>query len=272
MRVFALPVLASMLACPATEFVQEVDGGNELPPDAGTPVEDAGTFGDAGNPTRDAGDAGTDGGTIDEQDAGSLCSGPGSLDVPFECEGDEDVCDPLDVTLLNATDVVATWSRVEGDEFVVEVRFRAMPFLSPSTQDLWIKLGNLTSGSGVQINFPESSVSGATQFAMVLYEHIPPVTFPPRFLRIEPYTAAQPLACTGFRLSRDEPLIELRVPREMLEDGELVYTVLSGRPNTGLGADRTWIESGEQLTASRGGRADVVGELVGYCELECPFE
>jgi hypothetical protein len=53
----------------------------------------------------------------------------------FECEGDEDFCDPVATDRVGpAADLMATWSRIEGDQVIIEARFRMMPFRTERTE------------------------------------------------------------------------------------------------------------------------------------------
>jgi hypothetical protein len=54
----------------------------------------------------------------------------------YACEGDEDFCDPQIYERVSTpeTDIVATWARVDGDNLIVDVRFRGLPFRRLRTQ------------------------------------------------------------------------------------------------------------------------------------------
>lgn len=96
-------------------------------------ARDAGHIVDAGvvDPDGGSGDAGIedfyDAGIDVQVDAGPLCAIE-PFEVPFECEGDEDWCDPRDQTRA-FNDLAAVWSRIEDNAWVIEVRtWGRMPF------------------------------------------------------------------------------------------------------------------------------------------------
>jgi hypothetical protein len=126
-------VLAGCDAEPALLAIpDEPDVGRLQPrdsPDAGTRggVDCGVAVAEADGGVRD--DAGGGGITVSSPDAGvqPSCLTQGAA-FPFSCEGDEDYCEPSSDVALPAQDIVAAWSHFEGDVFVVDLRFRAMPF------------------------------------------------------------------------------------------------------------------------------------------------
>ena len=123
-RSFAFLAIGLLPACDAPGLVV-VDGGVDAGfADAG--FTDAGFVDDAGVP--DAGFA--DAGFPTPTDAGPpppVCVFDDRPVFDFQCEGDEDFCDPDPDPRVPTpeTDIVATWSRVEGDFAVIDVRTRA---------------------------------------------------------------------------------------------------------------------------------------------------
>ena len=110
--------MVSFGAACTPEVLLERDGGVLI--DAGRDDEDAGPA-DAG--VVDVEDAGVD----VPVDAGPLCAIE-PFEVPFECEGDEDWCDPRDQARAY-NDLAAVWSRIEDDAWVIEVRtWGRLPF------------------------------------------------------------------------------------------------------------------------------------------------
>ena len=174
MRLLILPLVAAAgLACEDPELVGVQDGG-PLSPDSGSPdgERDAGELTDSGEPVVDAGvpDAGiVDGGT-DE------CVFAEAPAIPFTCEGDEDWCDPAGDALHPEGDLLAIWSRFEGDDWVIDMRFAAPPFrtLAQESVNVWASTSTMAWWGGAE-NEVEVCINEGWQQGCVSLEH--PQTF-----------------------------------------------------------------------------------------------
>lgn len=257
-------------------------------PDAGEPGTDAGSVDgghvDGGSPRDGGPDEQDDAGPPTEPDGGSGCAFSSNPDVPFTCEGDEDFCDPADDVVLGATDILGVWSRIDGAELVVDVRFRAMPFRGGSTQGTYFAMGYPYAGeaAGYVFQYPtDAAPYGRIYSVGTLYlgEDTPPLTYPPADVYEYPADLTPGNRCDLFALSATEPLLRLRFPigSLALPDGEPArYSVVSLRPNipsvTPYQIDDVFFGNGEELLTSLGGAPDFPGDWVGICDLRCPAE
>lgn len=185
------------------------------PGDAG--VDDAGTA-DAGVDTQDAGfpDAGVG-------DAGFFDAGPPpppDCDVTFDtiehvCEGDEDVCEPIGDLSRASYDVLATWSRVEGDTLVLQFLTRGQPFYCRNT----FSIGFICPISSEQFSL-HSSLDSVLVDQIVFLRHatLQPlslyVMLPPEPLFLTPNN--EPIAGDAW-FARDHHLSEVRISVPALE-------------------------------------------------------
>jgi hypothetical protein len=260
-----------------TDAGGEVDAGSE--PDAGSEV-DAGSEPDAGGEV-DAGsepDAGINEDAGGQTDAGvqvEECQLPGRAGTPFTCQGDEDWCDPRgDIGGLTTLDVLGVWSRIEGTDFVIEIRTADTPFRQLS-QMLGVRLHDgLESfdlppvGNLVCIE----PVVAPCQVVFVLYGFISR-GFPPQEFARYPELESHFDECSQLFVSRSEAAVQLRFPlsESEIERGYLPrYTVVSQMnraPNpTDYAPDGVNLE--EMRLTSRGGRL-LVDDFVSLCEIQC---
>lgn len=257
-------------------------------PDAGEPATDAGIVDgghdDSGTPRDGGPDEHDDAGPPVEADGGSGCAFSSNPDVSFTCEGDEDFCDPADDVVLGATDILGVWSRIDGADLVVDVRFRAMPFRGGSTQGTYFAMGYPYAGeaAGYVFQYPTDATPYGRIYSVgtvYLGEDTAPPAYPPDDVYEYPADLTPGDWCQLFALSVTEPLLRLRFPIGALSlpDGEPArYSVVSLRPNipsvTPYQIDDVFFGNGEQLLTSLGGAPDFAGDWVGICELRCPAE
>lgn len=248
-----------------------IDSGfNDAGADAG--VEDAGTSPDAGSGP-DAGglDAGADGGIID---AGAVCTPAFPEPSPFECEGDEDACDTVGDVVEATQDVVAVWSRMEGDEVVVDVRFRDFPFsryrvsaaVYFETRPYRSESDNqfaLLLGDGYR---PDQLLYGA-EFGVGSGPR-DPAPYPPEGFGLRPDPSDSDFdPCDAFFLSLEEPILELRFDSNLLVVPPLL--VQTKRDFVGGEFDYSFEGSSPTFRPSRGGQPDRSGGLVSFCDIQC---
>jgi hypothetical protein len=247
-----------------------VDGGVAL--DAGETAEDAG----------EQQDASVDAGTADV-DAGSTCAWGENPAVAFDCEGDEDWCDPPGDSRTDEGDIVALWSRIDGDDAVLQIRFAAAPFRLVPEETIHISFaraeGPETDGLPIVGGVFEDTVEPGDEFCVQtnVVEILdfdarssdPRINrYPPRALDSVPNLGVEVDVCT-FRIGSTAPVIELRLPCATFCDvaGGLVYSVLV---DTGPPADFTWQPGDPEHVTSRGGQSDDSLSLEPYCSAECP--
>ena len=284
LRVSALLAAACALACDDVALLtpaaagdgqadNSLDGGvaNE---DAGIPDVDGGvTDEDAGIPDVDGGVADDDAG-VPEVDAGPQPTpdppNPPACEVVFDetthiCEGDEDACEPIGDLGVARYDVLAVWSRIDDESFVVQVLFRGMPFYCRG------QLGLIVNRSGV--NTPEFRICGGTDQACAsgeFFVELPSrhtadgtgrTLYPPFDITIV-HSLDQPISFEflrgPIRFARDGHLVELTVPLTLVSsDGAApdytLYLNYSGDVSAG---DESMALGGP----SAGGRADVDDE------------
>jgi hypothetical protein len=102
------------------------DGLTPLPDDGGS-TKDAGPVVTRDAGTDDAGGVGDAGGNLDSGPSAEIdCQWDAPI-PPFECEDDADFCDVVG-DALPGKDILAGWSRVEGDRVFIQIRFASWPF------------------------------------------------------------------------------------------------------------------------------------------------
>ncbi len=246
-------------------------------------VADAGVVVDAGfvdGGVVDAGfvDAGfVDAGIVDAGvvDAGTeRCVFPDPEVIPFVCEGDEDVCDPMfDLNdFIPGADIVAVWSRIEGDEFIIDVRYAGFPFRGiPQVSDLVVESTTNEDVLEYGVGFcgerlePEHSsgeaqldcVGGTDEFQTV------------------------PLACIGFSeeietlmgcrvsLGVSQPVIRYRWPLLLVATEPLTrFAVYARKVFSAQGADCA-SDAADPFLTSRGGAPDAEDTYLPLCGLDC---
>lgn len=284
MRVFVGASLAVCLvaACELSADFRALDSG--APRDAGTRAD--GGLVDGGTLDASVVDAATDGGDAGEEDCGfsdaGVCSFPEPEVFPYTCTGEEDFCDPAEDVPSPATDLVAGWSRIEGDTFILELRFFGMPFFGGS-QDVVVVFHDapVAPGNHAGAVFPEGNISG---LRLDLGNWLQPSHYPPHVLFtnppfwccvcFEPPPYALYDRCSVVRLSPTLPILELRLPVADVAGPEGVrYAVFTARPNE-FGPppmDKAWPDGSAPVYHSpRGGSTNGIEDLTGICELRCP--
>jgi hypothetical protein len=269
------------VACSDTSLTPLADAGLTQEPDVDDPPVDAGHDTDGGIPLElDAGivDAGVPG---PESDAGTPCIFPGNVAVPFECEGDEDVCDsPDDVDPSEAlpnvafANILATWSHVSADtdEWVLQVRFAGFPLRLPEDfASMSLVLELLASMASTErcdpCVWPDS-------WAWIISENAFPARFPPEINALFPYDIYDIVDPCSVYFSENSPLIEYRIPLQAAAsaDGTVSYA-LSSHGGSVFRADHATetSESGpaSNIIRSEGGSAAVDPSMVSICELQC---
>jgi hypothetical protein len=206
-----------------------------------------------------------------------LCPFPENPPQDIPCEDDADYCDPIESQFSPEADILAAWSHVDGDEFVMQVRFLAPPF-----HHIWglmlrflIDEPTATTVTGINRYYEdiESGLAGALCYILNQQRHSPASRgYPPPDYGIELRNSDSPppFDPCWFSLSRTSGLVELRVP--IGPNGARLYAVGAvGDDDLERSNDVTW--SGEPaFLVSRGGHADDENTLVSICDLTCPFE
>ena len=274
-----------------------------------TPIGDGDTASTGSESMRDAGpvvargdvaddglaDAGPiDGGAADEggvtfthADAGELpaCFVP-RITFDFTCEGDEDICDPEGDVEVPEQDIVATWSRYEGDEFVVDTRFRGMPFTVGLIRWLFYVSPDPFSDAGVdgsEVRFPEGYMPSYLSAGLEIGLNSTPISYVPPF----PPFVAVPLPqtalldpCTTYFLAVDQPAAQVRLPLpsgstssyfEMTERERAGDDDDGGISGPGSARDPDYLFAGThpQTLTSRGGAPDVPPTYRSICDITC---
>lgn len=283
---------APRCACDGVFLTPLPDAGSA--PDAGGVALDGGSL-DAG-PPRDGGgpDSGiADGGEGEGEDGGIIvtlpdggttppCLFPGRPTFPFTCEGDEDWCDPAGDVDAPENDVVATWSRFEGAELVVDVRFLGMPFwLYRSNLDFYLDPRTyLSSGAGripalFGDGFDPPQLDGAMRVSLGSggQADVPP-SYPPDAYVVEPTPEADSFdRCATVLFAPDAPFMEFRFPLDAASF--IAYFMFTGRgfPDdpSGFFVDPDFLFPGTSpgVLGSAGGRPDDLPMFVSICTLTC---
>lgn len=220
-------------------------------------------------------------------------------DVDTACEPDADFCDDAYDTVYGVTDILAEWSYLDGDEFVVQVLFRRallrefpLVFGQATEADIGIIFADgpfSCRGSnfpGVpSMHDPWSSVVIADEFELYLNEYdlaysaLPPDRL---FWFSASSSTPQPDAgcdqridldpCMNLRLHPSLPLYEVRIDRALVSgDGPIRYRVRSSyhadrdAEESPAVDSRLWVET-------KGGKHDLTDELVSVCDLSCVDE
>ena len=188
------------------------------------------------------------------------------------CEGDEDLCEPVADVQLPDFDVLALWSRVEGNEFVVDALFRRLPFSWPG-QLTWLFRVNTSSDDDEFLlhfneiyrddyNGPPGGVGGGVAF--VLSNQYSPVGTYPADLLSQARGGFGSAVVHGvdpapfLTLFDNGHIVELRLPLAVVArpDGSVHYAF-----NVNFGGDVTCgdefsISAGDSFVTSRSGRPD----------------
>jgi hypothetical protein len=205
----------------------------------------------------------------------------------FTCEGDEDWCDPFGDAYDPEADLLAVWSRIEGDTLIMQLRFAAPPFRRIRLDEPLIAFSNARAGlaAGVpnspllcqDIDPPGVALCVAGNLRLSLsfvFGAFPCNSYPPTCIGTDlPATApAIPIDRCAFRLGRTSPLLELRLPHAAFgqPDGGLAYGIDINAEAPGHLWDYSWTPGQPALVTTHGGRADDESDLVSFCELTCP--
>ncbi len=280
-RPIALMCLSLLVACDPPVLIAR-DGGTVIADDGGFDT-DAGTpdGGQEGGPSDGGLDAGVLDGGPEIPDAGYFDAGPAPPECvfderpvfEFQCEGDEDFCDPTpSVVALPETDIVATWSRVEGDYVIVEVRLRSFMFRTERT-DLRLCLNWIP---------PQGGAAGLNSLPLAPYHpdpnpwicpggtviigSTPPWAFPldtegmvtPAAMLVDPCEV---------QLAAQIPIVRFVVP---YTTENISYQVFSHRRAVG---NPRWDVAVHGLSVdfmvSNGGSPDDAGVFVSICDVSC---
>jgi hypothetical protein len=252
----------------------EVDGGT----DAGAVTEDAGSQIDAGID----GDAGVDAGV----DAGEPCFFPPVEPISYSPDGSEDFVDPEGDTLFPDVDLLATWSRIEGDEVIVELLFAAPPWRST------FRAGGLRVGffvdddeAGIEICGQVDPESNCTLPDVLVGTGIYAESgWPPTDIALSVCPQASngtqcslstiEAACDYVFTTENEPFLQLRLPRLRLGlDTSTSYVVdMSYAPCRGTNlCEVTWQSPSESI-AIGGTTAPAAEPFVSVCDVLCAEE
>lgn len=245
-----------------------LDGGELV--DASQPllIEDAGD--DAGA-TRDAG-------VVDVDDAGppfvqefpdaGPCPPQSDTMTSHVCEGDEDLCEPVPDIGLPDFDILGVWSRVEGDEFVIDALFLRRPFTFPGHIDLAFVIDSDTENDDCrQVDNDPAAEASADLLVFVTNQEDPNgVTYYPpiQFYVLEScdgFTSLQYLdASTHLRLSVDGHVAQIRLPIALVQrtDGAApMYAININHAGDVSCGDEFPLVSVDSFVNSRNGAPDV---------------
>jgi hypothetical protein len=206
-----------------------------------------------------------------------LCTFPENPPQDVPCEDDADYCDPIESQFSPEADILAAWSHVDGDEFVMQVRFLAPPF-----HHIWGLMlrflvdeptATTVTGIGRYYEDIESGLAGEICYVLNQYRYVPTSRgYPPpdRFVEFRSTDPSPPFDPCWFRLGLASGLVEFRLP--VGPSGARLYAVGAyGLDDVPASNDVTW--SGDPaFLVSRGGHADDQDTLVSICDLTCPFE
>lgn len=260
----------SVAACDETLVVVdagvgEVDGGFV---DAG--VADAGVI--------DAGfvDAGVEDCVIEEVE-----------EFPFVPNGTEDLIDPRGDAPYPDVDVLAMWSRMEGDTWVVEIQFAAPPFRRTTSTGVGfgldrrpeVEFGNRSIVAclvapcfGPQPENAEVPVSGVV--AVQADFGVWPPDFIGSALSDFPPTAFRP-PCDYVFATPSQPFVQLRFAPEIAPPVDWPAPYHWTTSFVPLGADlffepdHSWVSVDDPFFVSRGGAAPTTERFVSVCDLTC---
>jgi hypothetical protein len=207
------------------------------------PTHDAGPD-EAGIVTIDAGHPGPDAGATDvgTEDAGTqarpACLPLENPPIPWDCEDDVDWCDQVGDAASASSDVLATWSFLDGDDIVYQWRYLAMPFWDFIGQNVTLVAVNSgLSGSNDPVNVieslnPMSNLIG--NLGIGISERSlngeGPMVYPPSQLDTEVTDGALfPFDSCRWGLHPTLPIVELRLPLNVVlpSEGLPTYVVMS---------------------------------------------
>ena len=275
-------MLRAALALSATGCAPEsllwIERPDDNRPDAGSEAYDASSPPDGGD-SRDGGSA--DAGAYSEpRDAGCAFEGPEL--VPFVPDGSEDFVSSANLAEAPDLDLIATWSHVDGDEFVIDLRFVAAPFHTP--RNALVHIGFFSAGEPGLLCAQQSAMrncSHPTSQGVFGDDYPDRSGWPPELLLLRPDVHSQVLgdACTALAAPVDgAPLLRAKFPLALAATEEGTppeYVVLvSGTGACPEAADTgepscevTW-QSPDDRILSRGGVPPLV-EFASVCSTGC---
>jgi hypothetical protein len=275
-------IVAALLSrCTCETPILKINDGGQLG-DAGTRLDDGGEPTDGGSRS-DAGVV-TDAGSV--VDAGPTCDWGPNPPIPFTCEGDEDWCDPAGDTPDAETDLLAMWSRVEGDTLILQFRFAAPPFRNNLKDDIYVEFSSaiVAQSAGYAdgaVSLCEDTTPPGSNFCLpgnvivfVSWAKESPIpaerSYPPEQYGTDP-AVFTPDRCAA-SLGRTLPLLELRLPLAQFSDenGEVTYAAMLPADTSGPPWDFSWPADQPAFVHSKGGRSNDDSDLVSFCELSCP--
>lgn len=246
-----------------------VDAGFE---DAG--FRDAG-FDDAGFADAGFDDAGFFDAGVDDAgfaDAGFDCVFPNVPPPAFACEGDEDICDAVGEVGRPERDVLAVWSRIEDDEFVIDVRFAGFPFRRAPT-GLFLQIETVPADDEIPpyefILGPPSPSLGQVVRGEIAYEIGTANTYPP-ITSLDDASGSHVICGEPIGLGVEAPLLEFRWSVDFIgADPRYFIGVRSDL------APVTWDFVNDDpppatFVTPRGGAPDNAGTFISFCDLDCP--
>jgi hypothetical protein len=71
--------------------------------------------------------------------------------VDHQCEGDEDFCEPSPDLGLPDFDILASWSFIDGDEFVIQTLYHGIPFICTGGVDVGIDVAGISGEADVPV-------------------------------------------------------------------------------------------------------------------------
>jgi hypothetical protein len=260
--------------------------------DAGIQVDNDAGVDDGGPETTDAGQG--DAGEQASQDAG--CIFPAESAIPFSPDGTEDYVRPAPFGSVPETNLLATWSHVDGDNFVVEMRFGAPPLRIPHDfsyyvgfyQDVDAGPSSLFTLCAVRpLNGDPSGCTNPTSLG-VGDEFQPDAalfTWPPQDFGVAD-AALYPFVehrdpCAGIFETPHDPLLRMLFALSVVSDGVRAprYVIqLMGEGDCGpdspfgvSGCYVTWTNATDTIT-SRGNLAPTTETFESVCDIACPNE
>ncbi len=261
--------LAAASACDPVEPLARDDAGasdagsgpdaGTLPQhDAGPPPEDAGPPADAGFPP----------------DAGPTCVFDDNPIVPFACEGDEDFCAPVPDRPEPSGDLLAGWSRIEGDDVVIDLRFLAAPFrLATEVESIHLLFehNTLPPYEGLSDHrdpLVSQSLWGGLEAKVGNSNYGECRGYPPPCVLVEPEL---PYDRCQVALGVESPVMRVRVPIDLAAnaDGTVRYAVAIAAPDPLGYNDTNWFGGPKHFETPQGGAPDGVDDLLGICDMDC---
>lgn len=269
-RCCTLFLLAMLAACGEVVVVSAGDAGA---PDAGAPRDagpDAGV--DAGGAPEDAGFLVDAGDPPPPYDAGPQCEFDDNPVIPFACEGDEDFCSPIPDRPEPAGDLLAGWSRIDGDDVVIDLRFLAAPYRRIDFEGVSVLFEHnvLPPYQGISDHSDpliSQSLWGGEWLQLANDDYTEREGYPP------PVRDGLPVAFDfcNVSLGVESPMMRLQVPLALAAnaDGTVRYAVQVGAPDRDQYSDTSWFGGPKHFEIPQGGAPDEADDLLGICSMDC---